>query len=113
MSNSYLGFGKQVLTLPASGQLTVGKVVTMTKDGALHPAGDAEFIGVLDSLRGTVAGVQIEGYTECRYAGSEPAIGVGGLVADASGYVKTAASAMRKYRILKVDAARHIIGFIL
>lgn len=113
MSYSYLGYEKKILTMPASGNVTQGAAVTMTANGAALPAANTDFIGVVDSVNKTFAGVQTEGYVECRYTGTAPTLGVCGLMADSLGYVTASADAQRKYRVLKLDTSRRLIGFIL
>lgn len=113
MSNSYLGFQREILTLPVKTNITVGKVVTMGENGIALPAADSDFIGLLDSVRGNVAGVQMKGYVECRYSTPAPTLGMCGLVSDASGNVKASDSAMGKYRVLHVDTNIRVVGFIL
>lgn len=113
MSYSYQGFQKEILSLPAKSAVTPGLAVTMTADGVALPETAGAFIGVVDSIRAGTVGVQMSGYVECRYAGTAPEPGVGGLAAETSGYVKAVADAKQVFRILKVDANRRTVGFIL
>lgn len=113
MSNSYFGFHTEILTFPATGDLTPGKVVALGQDSIIAAPLDQDFVGVLNTIRGSVAGVQMEGYVECRYSGTAPVPGVCGLVADASGNVKVSDDSLRKYRVLRVDTAKRVAGFIL
>ena len=67
----------------------VGKLCKMADNGkvALCAAGD-DFIGMMESVRGGYAGVQIHGFVEVAFTGSLPALGYTKLVANGNGGVK-------------------------
>ncbi len=113
MSYSNSGFHKEVLSFPVQEEIALGRVVTVANGNAVKATAEKDFIGVLDTVRAGIAGVQMEGYVECRYSGTAPIVGVGGLVADANGYVKASDAAQRKYRILQVNTSKHTVGFLL
>ena len=68
----------------------VGKLCKMAADGkvALCAAGD-DFIGMMESVRGGYAGVQIHGFAEVAYTGTAPNLGYTKLVSNGNGGVKT------------------------
>lgn len=72
-----------------------------------------DFIGIAQTVRGDVVGVQLDGYVEVPYSGTAPTIGNVGLVADGNGGVKQVASAVKKYKVLCIDASTSTVGFIL
>lgn len=113
MSNSYLGFRKEVLTFTSVTGLEKGYATTISDTGVIAVPDGLDFIGIVDSVRGTIAGVQMEGYVECRYSGTAPTLGICMLGGGAVGSVKVSTTAKKYYRVLKVDTAKHIIGFIL
>ena len=66
--------------------------------------GDA-FCGVIESVRGQMAGVQLHGFAEVTYTGSAPAVGYANLQANGQGGVKAAGS--RSYLVVSVNTAAH------
>ena len=66
--------------------------------------GDA-FCGVIESIRGGSAGVQLHGFAEVTYTGAAPAIGYANLQADGHGGVKAAGS--RSYLVVSVNTTAH------
>ena len=101
MNISYEEIGHLSVTFPA-GECTVGQVCKMGADGAVAAcdAGD-KFCGVVESLHGGKAGVQIHGFATVRFSGAAPATGYTALTADGSGGVKTGDG--KEYLVVKVD----------
>ena len=114
MSFLYEGFNKKVLTFRAQ-NLRKGSAVTLNAiaEATTSPL-EENFIGIVDSYRAGLAGVQITGYAEVKYTGAVPSIGYNKLVISTSGAVKlTTDSKARSYWVVKLDIPNNTIGIIL
>lgn len=112
MSNSYKGFNNQILTFKKGTALEVNKLATMGSDGTAVTATN-KFIGVVDSIRGEVVGIQLEGYVEVSYSGTTPTFGRAALKADSNGSVSVETSGTSYYTVIHIDTTNKIVGFIL
>lgn len=61
------------------------------------------FCGVIETVRGNLAGVQLHGFAEVSYTGAAPAIGYANLQANGQGGVKAAGS--QSYLVVSVNTA--------
>ena len=65
MEISLNGYGEQVATFAVSGEVKVGMPVKISANGTVAPCGAKDkFCGVVLSLRGGYAAVQMAGYAE-------------------------------------------------
>lgn len=113
MSISCQGFNNQILTFKKGKNLNQRVLVTMNNDGEAVNA-ESTFIGVVDSIRGDVVGVQMEGYVEFPYSGSGFTTGNVALKPANSGTTVTGdTTGHHYYRVLTVNNRDQIIGFIL
>lgn len=104
MNISYEQIGHLSVTFPADGckESAVCKINSTGKAGACS-AGDG-FIGVVESVNGTQAGVQVAGFAQVSYSGSStPTPGYVKLSADGSGGVKVDTAGVG-YWVVRVDS---------
>lgn len=88
MNNSYEEIGHLSVTFPADG-CTEGGVCKMTNYSMVSDCAAGEpFLGVVESLCGYKAGVQVEGFVKVNYSGEHPQSGYRLLVADGNAGVK-------------------------
>lgn len=92
----------------------LGKVVkaSANKTVALCADGD-KFMGVLQTLNATLAGVQEDGYIELVYTGSAPTLGWCLLAANATGGVKVGTTGDILYHVVNVDTGTTKVTFRL
>lgn len=104
MKHSYEGIGHMSVTLPAA-DCVVGQVCTLNYSGEVVScnSGD-EFIGVVESVNGEQAAVQIEGFVRVPYDGILPGCGYMGLVGNGKG-MTTNSGESRKYLVVEVDGS--------
>ncbi len=101
MNISYEAIGHLSVTFPA-GNCAVGQVCKMGADGSVVPCGDGDTpCGVVESIHGGKAAVQIHGFVQVRYSGNAPAMGYTALVANGTGGMKTGAG--KQYLVVAVD----------
>lgn len=102
MNISYEEIGHMSVTFPAE-DCGEGQVCKMGEDGAVAAcaSGDA-FCGVVESVRGSQAGVRIHGFTKLGYTGTAPGCGYVKLAADGNGGVAVNDNG-RSYLVVKVD----------
>lgn len=114
---SYKGYDNKVVTVPTSVNLANGALVTINSSNeAVQCTSGQEFIGVCVHKTGNIASVQLGGYVECKYTGAAPNRGYARLKASGASTVTAGGSeenTLNKYKVLKVDTAGSIVGFIL
>ncbi len=89
----------------AADSATAGHVCAMSANGKVAACADGgSFIGVVETFRSGVAGVQLHGFVELPYTGTAPTLGYATLAANGSGGVKTAQSG-RSCLVICVDTA--------
>ena len=111
---SYRGFNSNVITIETNGEIGKSTPVTVKSTDLCNAANDGEnFVGIAVCQRDNLASVQIEGYVEVKYSGNAPATGYTKLCADGKGGVKSSTSASIFYKVLMVDSANNLVGFIL
>ena len=104
MNISYEEICHVSVTFPADG-CEAGKVCKMGGNGTVTACASGEiFCGVVESVRGTQAGVQIHGFAKLGYTGTAPGCGYVKLAADAAGGVAVNDSG-KSYLVVKVDTA--------
>lgn len=113
MSISFNGIGRQMLTFYATGVTASSPVKMVSSQTVSNCAVSNDFIGVAINCRGEFAGVQTEGYVEMPYTGTAPVLGFTGLTANGSGGVKADTAAAKKYKVITVDTAKKLVGFII
>lgn len=111
---SYKGFEEKFLTFKNTG-VKKGDLVAINADGAAETAkGSANFIGVCvdDSHEGYIT-AQVSGYVEMPYTGTKPAMNYSAFSANGNGGVKLESDGKVMFKVLKIDSAKNIVGFIL
>ncbi len=110
---SYNGFNEGVLTFKDT-DTKVGYPVDISESGLTRNAESGkDFIGVCVSKDNDYITVQVCGYIEMKYTGTLPNYGYQALVSNGSGGVKASTATTKLYKVLKVDTANNIIGFII
>ncbi len=109
---SYKGFNEKHLTFKVSGTVTPGMAVKVSANGTVAKCGDGDvFCGIVTSVRGDIAVVQVSGYIQMPYSGTTaPTLGVTTLAADANGGVKSAKGV--NVTIIELDTTNTTCGFI-
>lgn len=104
MNISYEQIGHVGVTFPAEG-CAAGQVCKMGTAGKVAPctAGD-KFCGVVETVHGSQAGVQLHGFAKVSYTGTAPDMGYTNLSGDGSGGVKVD-TAGKSYLVVQVDTA--------
>ena len=104
MNISYEEIGALRVTFPAGG-CEAGKVCKIDTSGsaAACVSGD-KFCGVVESVSGSTAGVQIHGFAKVSYTGTAPSCGFANLAANGAGGVAVNSNG-RSYLVVKVDTS--------
>lgn len=114
MKISYKGYNNNVITMQNE-NAQIGDLVTVSQNGhATACASGKPFIGICVSRRGNIVGVQTDGYVELQYD-NLPEYGTCCFVAGGSKSVNTAefTTALKSYKVLKIDTANKTVGFLL
>lgn len=108
----FTGYNESMVTFNAADGVEVGAPVIVTANATVGAGtADAAICGVARSVREGIASIQTSGYVELPYTGTAPALGVGSLVCDGNGGVKTGSG--RSVVIVEVDTTNAKVGFIL
>ncbi|MGI6270629.1 MAG: hypothetical protein ACOYKJ_08905 [Candidatus Howiella sp.] len=108
----FRGYNESMTTFKAADGLTVGMPVIVTANATVGKGtAGAAICGVARSVREGIASIQTNGYVELPYTGTAPTLGVGSLVCDGDGGVKTGTG--RSVVIVEVDTTNSTVGFIL
>lgn len=101
MNVSYEEIG-QVYGTFAAQEVAAGEVCKVSGNGQVSGCSAGEkFCGVVGSVRGGWAGVQLRGFARVSYTGTAPVPGYAELAADGNGGVKTGSG--REYLVVSVD----------
>lgn len=112
MNVDFKGYGENVATFIASGNLTAGQFVKISGDYTVTAASSGdEIIGYCVGVRGDYAAVQLSGYVEAKSSGTVN-VGFTGLSASAADTVQASNSAA-KHKVIYSDSENHTVGFIL
>ncbi len=113
MNISFEGIGHISVTFPAGAGCAAGQVGKMGTDGkvAACAAGD-KFCGMVESVSGSYAGVQLHGFVTADYTGTAPAMGYAALSANGTGGVKADTSG-ESYLVVAVDTTASTVTFEL
>ena len=113
MSYSFKGIGELTVTFAVDddAELTVGEPVMLSDNGTVTACDEGDdFIGIVTSVRGGTAAVQIAGAAEVACSGTAPDVGYALLIADGEGGVadgegagESSADIGREYLVLAVD----------
>ena len=113
MSYSFKGIGELIVTFAVDddAELTAGIPVKLSDNGTVIECDEGDdFIGIVTSVRGGCAAVQIEGTAEVECSGTAPDVGYVCLAADGEGGVADGTGAGdddadigREYLVLAVD----------
>ena len=113
MDISLNGYGEQVATFAVSGEVKVGMPVKISANGTVAPCvAKDKFCGVVLSLRGGYAAVQMAGYAKLPYTGTKPTVGYQTVKADGTGKVQVEATG-RLLLITDVDEPSGTCGLVL
>lgn len=105
MKVAFNGIGHVSASFTAEGG-EQGMVCKMADNGKVIPCADGDaFVGVMELVRGDIAGVQLHGFAELDYTGTAPGLGYTNLAANGQGGVKVL-SGGRAYLVVSVDTAR-------
>ncbi len=117
MKVSFEGIGESVITFYNNEEsgAAAGVPVKMSGNGEISACGEGErFFGVSLACEEDFAAVQVGGYAELSYSGSEtPAVGYARLEAVGAGGVRVAAANGGEFLVVDVDSANKIIGIML
>ena len=115
MKGSFEGIGENIVTFYNSktSGAAAGMPVKMSGPCEAAKCADGErFFGVAVAGDTEFAAVQVEGYVELPYSGTEPAVGFGKLAANGAGGIKTAETG-GEFLIIDVDTTNKVVGFML
>ena len=113
MNISFEGINEQVLTFEAAEGTKKGDLVAMSGNGTVAKAADGKaIVGVVKTIRGSIAGVQVSGYASLACAESV-AVGFASLVSNGANAVKTGGAAGRSYLVVEAGTAGGTIGVLL
>ncbi len=107
----FTGYGENVLTFKTNEENLNGPVTVVADSTVGAAEADAEFCGIALSTRSGAASVLMSGYVQLPYSGTAPAFGVGTVVCNGAGGVKTATGG-KKVTVIKVDEEASTVGFI-
>lgn len=111
---SFEAIGEQMVTFLAADGAASGEVGKITVNQTVDVCSDGDkFCGVIGTVRGGTAALQMGGYAELAYTGTAPTLGWCGLAADGNGGVKIAATGGREYLVVSVDSENKIVGLFL
>lgn len=111
---SYKGFNEKCLTFKNT-KVKKGDLVAIKMDGVAEIANDnANFVGLCvdDSHEGYVT-VQVSGYVELPYTGTRPDMNYSAFLSNGNGGVKYESDGRIIFKVLKIDASKNTVGFIL
>lgn len=113
MNVAFTGTSELVLSFEAGLGLVENCPVVISQNNRVSAAGDDDvFVGVFRKERCGIASVQLKGYVEFPYSGTDPALGWSTLVADGDGGVKRAVDGL-SCLVIYVDASTKTVGFYL
>jgi hypothetical protein len=114
MNISLNGYGENTATFEADSAVTAGIPVKMTGNGTVGACLEKDkFCGVVLSVRGGYAAVQLGGYARVLYSGSTaPVVGYQMLSGTGDGKVQVEATG-RSILVTDVDTAAKTCGIIL
>ncbi len=113
MTISFEGINEQLITFEAAEGTRKGDLVAMSGSGAVAKAADGKaIVGVVKTLRGSLAGVQISGYAKLASAESIP-VGFASLVSNGANALKAGGTAGRSCLILEAGSAGGTVGVLL
>lgn len=110
---SYKGFNDNVLSFKTDMTETGFPVQMETSQRIKRAIKGQDFIGVITSADGTIAGVQVDGYVELKYSGSAPNYGFCALVSDGNDGVQVSATSKHVVRVIMIDENTNTVGVIL
>ena len=109
------GFDEKMLSFYSeSGRVGMLAYPVADKNVKECSSANPNFMGIVRNVRGSLVGVQVGGYVECKFSGTAPTPGYCGLIADGSGGVKVdETKAAIKRLVLWADGTTGMAGFIL
>lgn len=108
MNISYEGIGHLSVTFPTD-NCAAGQVCGLNGEGKVCACPDGgKVLGLVESVNGNAAGVQIAGFAKVAYSGTAPAMGNTKLSADGLGGMKEDAAG-NTYWIVNVDTVNKTV----
>lgn len=99
------GFNEGIISLYVEENTPVGTPVSMSDSATCSAAADGDkFVGVLVNSRAGVGAVQVKGYANMPYSGTDLTLGIQGIAADGEGKIKASAEG-RIVTVIGVDTA--------
>ncbi len=112
MTISFEGINEQLITFEAAEGTRKGDLAAMSGSGAVAKAADGKaIVGVVKTIRGSFAGVQISGYAKLASAEAIP-VGYTNLASNGENAVKTDASG-RRCLVVEAGTADGTVGVLL
>ena len=104
MEISFEGIGQVAATFAAADNVQPGMAVALTGDSTvgLVKAGDVP-CGMVLSVKGGMAAVQVAGMAKVGYSGTAPTVGYGAIACDGAGKIKTVTTGGINCLILSVN----------
>ncbi|MBR2177146.1 MAG: hypothetical protein IJ861_09415 [Clostridia bacterium] len=110
MNVCFNGYGENIVTFEAEGNITAGAPVMVSGSGMVKAASGV-FCGICTGVRNGYAAVQLDGFVRVPYGTAPSAVGFAKLTAS-GGKVSTSDSG-REYLVVDIDTAGKTIGIIL
>ena len=99
------GFNEGIITLYVDESTAVGTPVSMTDSGSCSASNDGDkFVGILVNSRAGIGAVQVKGYANIPYSGTDLTLGITEIAADGNGKIKMAAGG-RTVTVIGVNTA--------
>lgn len=112
MSVAFNGFGENMATFKADGEITGGTPVKMSDSSTVAVCADGEsFCGFAVECSGGYASVKLSGTVITEYSGTAPELGYSKLTAGSRGV--TASDSGREYLVVAVDEDSSTVTFIM
>lgn len=112
MTISFEGINEQLITFEAAEGTKKGDLVAMSVSGTIAKATDGKaIVGVVKTLRGSLAGVQVRGYAKLASAEAIP-VGFASLVSNGANALKAGGTAGRSCLVVETGTAGGTVGVL-
>ena len=114
MAFSFESIGRKIVSFKASTSADIDYPCAVTgNDTVGEPADQGDIVGVVESIRGGVAGVVISGCITLPYTGTAPGCGYQTLGYDSEGACMKVISGCKSYLVVNVDTTAKTGTFFL